>query len=292
MSIRVSIPTNQITHVIYQIGNVPVLENLLSIEALLYQEYEGRLTCLFSYDIERDIGFHIPSPYGFEPSNDQLPPKRTGLNMSNQKEVREYIQQIKSRITDITNRCRNDPFYSQTINCIGGKYKRIDCNANDSPSTIIEQYETLFDNVKQWSLKPMFPDRRVDYQEYSRLEKLHREDQHQHGVYGIHDVYGIYDIFGDIEYQMGDNQYSPPIWSYNDRMSEAQKVVGVIGSMTPYSGCLCFKINPRVGYQLLNIPAFLQDINRDYMHVDGFMGFEYIVRDEIKLLILEYSSYC
>lgn len=284
------IPFNQITHVIYRIPRMPEFNLLLSIEALLYQKYHGSMVCLFSYNLNGDVGYHIPCPFGFERDFLHLPQKP--VIYTTEEEEDRYVNQIKMRIDRILKGRRDHPFYSQAVNAVESNYAVLEQVRDDPGARYVDKHIDLCQNAHLWSLKPIKPDQRVTYLEYDQLEELHAEDEEVE-IEAPH-PYGLYDIFGEEEYNLVENDTRPPIWSYNDRVRETQKVIKAIGQMEVYSGCLCFKILPNrvVGKDLLNVLPFLKSNHQiyDFIGNSTVATITYVDENGNKILICDYAG--
>lgn len=272
-----SINFHELTHVILHTGYCPPLSHLLKIEAVLRNEYEADILCLYANNTLWHLGVLIPNPYGYKPcpySLPQLPKKSMRIAKSNA--VVKYINTVNSLVDAMMSQRIYHPFYMHARNALDKQRTQTEEIYDSQLSEPrLDLYEDLFDTVKEWTLEPSAPYSKMSYTDYCNRTSGDRM---------------LYDV-ADSRLTMRENDIT--LASYNDRLVETNLLFSQYKEIFDQNGSLCFKLPRDNSVQPMNFMNVIEQHGLSYCAVFGLSSIQHVVIDaseQKNILIINYDA--
>jgi len=176
MSNHYVLPLNQVTHVIIRLNESPIFDDMITMDEILYNTFEGQMICLFRFDNKMNLGFNIICPYGFkenEKMSKQMPESPT--DTQNPELIRQFVQRCQECFNLMISKCHTRPFVDQALNALKHLYQQYELKSKDDLTKLVQYYNILFQDVAEWTFEPINPDNPLDYQNFKQLERLHQK---------------------------------------------------------------------------------------------------------------------
>jgi hypothetical protein len=212
------------SYIVIKTGYAPPLRNLMEIELAVREDTESNMTCLFACDTTWHLGVLVPNPAGFKSSVYTCPKNKDKTKND------ETVQQILLLTEHMMSKMSTHPFYDLAKKSYDDLVKHHNRIYTEQNKTRVDLYTDIFNEVKEWTLEPLEPNKKYTKAGCNRLEKY--SDVHDLTYERIHEA-----CFGDTKSPVD----TPASMPYNERLKEAQKIITLMGGVNQTDGILCFK---------------------------------------------------